>query len=48
MPEPKKHPSLSVPDPTPARIQVLCELLPEAFSEGKIISSSTPNHLRTR
>jgi adenine-specific DNA-methyltransferase len=36
MPEPKKHPSISVPDLTAERIQSLRDLLPEAYSEGKI------------
>jgi adenine-specific DNA-methyltransferase len=33
---PKKQPPLSVPDLTAERIQALRELLPEAFSEGRI------------
>jgi adenine-specific DNA-methyltransferase len=36
MPEPKKHQFLSVPHLTAERLQALRELVPEAFSEGRI------------
>ncbi len=36
MAESQKHPSISVPDLTGERLQALQELVPEAFSEGKI------------